>query len=52
MVTNEKKSRNTEGFGLGLSIAESLVSSMGGKLDIESVKDEFLAKLSFMTYDE
>lgn len=46
------KSRNTEGFGLGLSIAESLVSSMGGKLDIESVKDEFLAKLSFMTYDE
>ena len=46
------KSRNTEGFGLGLSIAESLISSMGGRLDIESVKDQFIAKISFMSYDE
>ena len=46
------KSRNTEGFGLGLSIADSLVSSMNGQLDIESLRDQFIAKITFMAYDE
>lgn len=45
------KSRTTEGFGLGLSIAESLINSMNGKLDINSVRDLFTAKLTFVGYE-
>lgn len=41
-------SRTTEGFGLGLSIAENLVKGMNGKLDIKSVRDEFIAKVTFL----
>ena len=46
------KSRTTEGFGLGLSIAESLVTSMGGKLDITNSRDQFIVKITFLSYEE
>ena len=45
------KSRTTEGFGLGLSISENLIKSMGGKLDIISVRDVFTAKITFVAYE-
>ncbi|MCQ2519973.1 MAG: HAMP domain-containing histidine kinase [Lachnospiraceae bacterium] len=40
-------SRNTEGNGLGLSIAENLVSAQGGKLDIYINADLFMATIVF-----
>lgn len=40
-------SRNTEGNGLGLSIAENLVNNQGGKLDIFIDADLFVATISF-----
>lgn len=46
------KSRTTEGFGLGLSISESLVKSMGGKLEIKNVRDEFITIIKFIAYNE
>ena len=46
------KSRTTEGFGLGLSIAENLIKSMNGKLEISSNRDLFIAKLVFIAYEE
>lgn len=42
-------SRNTEGSGLGLSIASSLTELMGGKLDIAIDGDLFKAILTFYT---
>ena len=44
------KSRNTEGFGLGLSIADNLISSMKGSFEIKSVKDEFTTIITFLSY--
>ena len=41
------ESRRTEGFGLGLSIADSLVQLMGGTFGIKAEKTEFEAHLSF-----
>jgi K+-sensing histidine kinase KdpD len=41
------KSRNTEGHGLGLSIALSLVNLMGGKMEIVVDGDLFKVILSF-----
>lgn len=40
-------SRNTEGSGLGLSIANSLVELQGGRLDINIDGDLFKVKVSF-----
>ena len=40
-------SRNTEGSGLGLSIANSLTEILGGKLSVEIDGDLFKATLSF-----
>ena len=42
-------SRNTEGSGLGLSIANSLTEIMGGKLSIIIDGDLFKVTLSFPT---
>ncbi len=44
-------SRNTEGSGLGLSIANSLTEIMGGKLSIIIDGDLFKVTLSFPTID-
>ena len=41
------KSRNTEGHGLGLSIAKSLVEIMGGELQIVIDGDLFKVILQF-----
>ena len=46
------KSRSTEGFGLGLSIADNLITLMNGSFEIKSVKDEFTATITFLTYEE
>lgn len=46
------KSRNTEGFGLGLSISESLINAMQGEIKIKSVQDEFIVNIKFIKYDE
>ena len=43
------KSRNTEGSGLGLSIAKSLTEHMGGTMDIHIDGDLFKVTLSFPT---
>ncbi|MGL4911492.1 MAG: sensor histidine kinase, partial [Romboutsia sp.] len=40
-------SRNTEGAGLGLSIAKGFIQSQGGKLDINILGDLFIVKLQF-----
>ena len=45
------KSRTTEGFGLGLSISENLIKSMGGKLEISNVRDQFITKITFVAYE-
>ncbi len=42
-------SRNTEGSGLGLSIAKSLTNLMGGDLNIEIQGDLFIVNLEFPT---
>jgi signal transduction histidine kinase len=43
------KSRSTEGSGLGLTIAKSIVELEGGKFDIEIDGDLFKAILTFPT---
>lgn len=45
-------SRNTEGHGLGLNIAQSLTKLMGGNLHIEIDGDLFKVKLFFREYRE
>ena len=45
-------SRNTEGHGLGLNIAQSLTKLMGGNLHIEIDGDLFKVKLFFQEYRE
>lgn len=44
-------SRNSEGSGLGLSIARSLTTLMGGTFDLEIDGDLFKAKISFPIID-
>ncbi len=46
------KSRNTEGSGLGLSIAKSLVELQGGKIKIETDGDLFKATVEFPMYNK
>lgn len=46
------KSRTTEGFGLGLSIADNLIHSMNGTFEIKSVKDQFTTIITFLVYDD
>ena len=41
------RSRNTEGSGLGLSIAKSLANLMGGKLEIVIDGDLFKVEVRF-----
>ena len=41
------KSRNTEGHGLGLAIAESFVKNMGGELTVHIDGDQFKTSLCF-----
>ncbi len=41
------RSRNTEGSGLGLSISNSLVSLMGGQMDVDCDGDLFKVTLAF-----
>ena len=43
------ESRRTEGFGLGLSIADSLAAAMGGSFDVIVDETEFEAVLKFPT---
>lgn len=45
------KSRSTEGFGLGLSISENLIRSMGGKFEISNIRDQFITKIIFVSYE-
>lgn len=45
------KSRSTEGFGLGLSIADNLISSMNGTFEIKTVKDQFTTTITFLIYE-
>ena len=45
-------SRNTEGSGLGLSIAQSLIELQGGRLMITTDGDLFKATVSFDVYTE
>ena len=45
------KSRSTEGFGLGLSITDNLIKSMGGTFEIKSVKDQFTTIITFLQYE-
>ncbi|MBO6134488.1 MAG: HAMP domain-containing histidine kinase [Lachnospiraceae bacterium] len=46
------KSRSTEGFGLGLSITDSLINAMNGTFEIKSVKDQFTTIITFLLYEE
>ena len=46
------KARNTEGSGLGLSIAKSLMELQGGKLNIETDGDLFKAVISLKKNEE
>jgi len=41
------KARQTEGSGLGLYIAASLMELMGGRLTVRTSGDQFEAELSF-----
>ena len=41
------KSRNTEGHGLGLAIAESFTKNMGGSMNVEIDGDQFKVKVMF-----
>ena len=41
------KSRSTDGSGLGLSIAESLTSAQGGKMELSIDGDLFKVTLNF-----
>ena len=45
--TRGDKSRNTEGSGLGLSIAKSLTELMGGTFDVKAEEHLFKAKVIF-----
>ena len=45
------QSRSTEGFGLGLSIADNLIKSMGGTFEIKSIKDQFTTVITFLRYE-
>jgi signal transduction histidine kinase len=38
--SDESRSSETGGFGIGLSIARSLVEHMGGKIDVDSTEGE------------
>lgn len=44
-------SRNTEGSGLGLSIAKGFVEAQGGTLNIEIIGDMFIINIEFDTID-
>ncbi|WP_373598740.1 sensor histidine kinase [Paraclostridium bifermentans] len=44
-------SRNTEGSGLGLSIAKGFVEAQGGTLNIEIIGDMFIINIDFDTID-
>ena len=41
------RSRNTEGSGLGLSIAQSLTELQGGTFSLELKEDRFIVRLTF-----
>ncbi|MDE7184842.1 MAG: hypothetical protein K2O40_10305 [Lachnospiraceae bacterium] len=45
------KSRNTEGHGLGLSIAQSLMKLIGGDMEIIVDGDLFKVVLAFKRYE-
>lgn len=45
--TRGDASRNTEGSGLGLSIAKSLTELMNGKFDLEIMGDVFKVEINF-----
>lgn len=42
------RSRNSEGFGLGLSIVKDLIKDMGGTFDIRFDGDTFVAVITFL----
>lgn len=46
------KSRNTEGHGLGLAIAESFVKNMKGGLQVTVDGDQFKVQLTFPVVEE
>lgn len=46
------KSRNTEGHGLGLAIAESFVKNMKGELQVTVDGDQFKVQLTFPVVEE
>lgn len=46
------KSRNTEGHGLGLAIAESFVKNMKGRLQVTVDGDQFKVQLTFPVVEE
>lgn len=46
------RSRSAGGSGLGLSIAEGLLKGMGAKLDINSIKKQFITVITFTKYEE
>lgn len=46
--TKADYSRNTEGFGLGLSIVSDLVKDMGGEFNIKFDNDVFISNITFL----
>ena len=46
------RSRNTEGHGLGLAIAESFVKNMNGGLQVTVDGDQFKVQLTFPVVEE